>query len=82
MKELPVRKHPRLKEYDYSGAGFYYVTICTYNKQPILSRVFKSMSTRLCNQYDNIEGGKTWQTSFYDKVITSEEAYRPIYHYI
>ena len=27
MKELPERKHPRLKQYDYSQAGNYYITI-------------------------------------------------------
>lgn len=27
MKDQPVRKHPRLKEYDYSTPGYYYVTI-------------------------------------------------------
>lgn len=25
---LPMRKHPRLKSYDYSDNGFYFVTIC------------------------------------------------------
>ncbi|MGN0568882.1 MAG: transposase [Candidatus Fimenecus sp.] len=26
--ELPKRKHPRLKQYDYSANGYYFVTIC------------------------------------------------------
>ncbi len=33
------RKHPRLKEYDYSKAGYYYVTICTQNALEILSEI-------------------------------------------
>ena len=37
--ELPKRKPARLKEYDYSIAGAYFVTICTYNKEYILSKV-------------------------------------------
>lgn len=37
--ELPQRKHPRLKSYDYSSTGVYYVTICTYKKKCLLSRV-------------------------------------------
>ena len=37
--ELPKRKHPRLKEYDYSTPGVYFVTICTQNRRCILSRV-------------------------------------------
>jgi len=36
---LPQRKHPRLKHYDYSLNGYYYVTICTHNKQGILSNI-------------------------------------------
>ena len=37
--ELPKRKHPRLKEYDYSQNGAYFITICTQNRRCILSRV-------------------------------------------
>ena len=37
--ELPKRQHPRLKEYDYSQNGAYFVTICTQNRRCILSRV-------------------------------------------
>ncbi|WP_317855306.1 hypothetical protein [Chakrabartyella piscis] len=34
--ELPKRKLPRLKEYDYSSNGAYFLTICTQKKQKIL----------------------------------------------
>ena len=37
--ELHIRKHPRLKGYDYSHNGAYFVTICTKDKACILSRV-------------------------------------------
>jgi hypothetical protein len=37
--ELPNRKQNRLKEYDYSTAGKYFVTICTKDRKCILSRV-------------------------------------------
>ena len=37
--ELPKRKHPRLKDYDYSLGGAYFITICTNNRRSILSRV-------------------------------------------
>lgn len=33
------RKQIRLKNYDYSQNGYYFVTVCTHNKQPILSEV-------------------------------------------
>ena len=30
---LPVRKNPRLREFDYSTPRFYFVTICTHEKE-------------------------------------------------
>ena len=33
---LPNRKPTRLNNYDYSKNGYYFITICTYNKQKIL----------------------------------------------
>ena len=33
---LPQRKPTRLRNYDYSQDGFYFITICTHNKQKIL----------------------------------------------
>jgi len=38
-KELPKRKHPRLKHFDYSSAGAYFVTICTQNRRCVLSQI-------------------------------------------
>ena len=35
----PKRKHPRLKDYDYSNNGYYFVTICVKDKKPLLSKV-------------------------------------------
>lgn len=35
----PNRKHPRLKEHDYSQNGCYFVTICVKNREPILSGI-------------------------------------------
>ena len=37
--EYIKRKHPRLKDYDYSQSGAYYITICTQDRQCILSRI-------------------------------------------
>ncbi len=37
--ELPKRKPTRLKGYDYSNKGAYFVTVCTYNKKHILSDI-------------------------------------------
>lgn len=37
--ELPHRKSPRLRDYDYSAPGAYFVTICTKDRKCILSRI-------------------------------------------
>ena len=36
---LPQRKPTRLKGYDYSTAGTYFITICTKDKKHLLSRI-------------------------------------------
>ena len=38
-KELPKRKPTRLKNFDYSTPGAYFVTLCTHNRKCTLSRV-------------------------------------------
>ena len=38
-KDLPKRKNLRLKYYDYSSAGAYFITICTQNRRQILSQI-------------------------------------------
>ena len=37
--ELPKRKPTRLKNYDYSQNGYYFITICTKNKEKILCNI-------------------------------------------
>ena len=40
-KNLPKRKDLRLKQYDYSSAGAYFVTICIKDGKIILSNIIK-----------------------------------------
>ena len=40
-KEMPKRKDLRLKQYNYSSAGAYFVTICTKDRNRILSNIIK-----------------------------------------
>ena len=40
-KEFPKRKELRLKHYDYSSAGAYFVTICIKDRKRILSNIIK-----------------------------------------
>ena len=39
MSAFPQRKHVRLKNYDYSQNGVYFVTICTKERKPLLSTI-------------------------------------------
>ena len=38
-KELPNRKPLRLRDFDYSIPGAYFITVCTHNKKPTLSHI-------------------------------------------
>ena len=38
-KELPKRKPTRLKGYDYSQNGAYFITICTHNRRYLFSNI-------------------------------------------
>lgn len=51
MKNLPQRKQLRLKNYDYSQAGYYFVTICAQDKEPYLGHIRDgSMELNPCGQ--------------------------------
>jgi REP element-mobilizing transposase RayT len=39
MKELPVRKHPRLKGHNYSQNGAYFITFCVKDKHEMLGQI-------------------------------------------
>ena len=39
MPDLPKRKPTRLKNYDYSSAGAYFITICTKERKKLLSEI-------------------------------------------
>ena len=41
-KDLPKRKSTRLKSYDYSSAGAYFVTICVRDRMQILSEIVRT----------------------------------------
>ncbi len=68
MDELLARKTNRLREYDYSMTGYYYVTICTYNREELFGhiennqmilnksgRIAKTAWLEIPNHFPNIE---------------------------
>ena len=55
---LPERKPNRLEKFDYSLAGYYFITICTADRKAILSRIVGAPSGRpqeiILTQYGKI----------------------------
>ena len=60
-KTLPKRKDIRLKNYDYSSAGAYFLTICTQNRKNILSTIVGEGSLSRVTWFTICEG--TWFTT-------------------
>ena len=44
--EIHHRRSIRLKEYDYSRAGAYFVTVCTHNREYLFGNVVKNENMR------------------------------------
>lgn len=43
----PSRKHPRLKNYDYSANGYYFVTVCSENMSCVFSSINRNTGCKL-----------------------------------
>ena len=87
MKELPKRKRLRLENYDYSSNGLYFITICTKNKEPILSKIVgddgshlpvRSLKTMVTREI----GFSIWQRSYNDEIIKNEKHFQRVWNYI
>lgn len=50
MQYLPQRRQARLKEFDYSSNGFYFITICTKERKCILSKIEKQPDGSVLHQ--------------------------------
>lgn len=48
--ELPARKPNRIKVYDYSQAGAYFITICTHERKKLLSAISVGTAVPGCPQ--------------------------------
>ena len=53
--EIPQRKNIRIKGYDYSQAGCYFITICVQDRHQMLGKVVGANCVRPClSEYGNI----------------------------
>ena len=57
MSELPNRKRNRLEGYDYTKMGYYFITICTKNREHIFGNVADGVM--VLNEYGKI-ADETW----------------------
>ena len=93
---LPVRKHLRLRNYDYAQNGAYFVTICTQNRAPYFDapnvgadviQTFKRYSTV---EYTHaVKAGilppydkRIWQRGYHEHIIRNDEDFRECWKYI
>ena len=74
MKYYPAKHHRRsirLKNYDYSQAGYYFVTICCYQRQCLFGDIVNSLMQ--LNQYGEIvEQTYQWLSQRYPYLILDE----------
>ena len=88
--ELPKRKPTRLKGYDYSLPGAYFITICTKDRKCILSNIvgegFHALPQNIIGQLKSYTtkkyGHQLWQRSFHDHIIRDSCDYDKIWEYI
>ena len=87
MRELAKRKTIRLKNYDYSQNGYYFITICTKERQPIFweSAPTKSIMTVIGQMKRWVSkkiGSSVWQKSYFEHIIRDENDYIKTVEYI
>ena len=70
-KELPVRKHPRLKGYDYNSNGAYFITFCVENGHEMLGKIVGR---------DALGAPCIVELSEYGKIIYKEIEETPLYY--
>lgn len=59
----------RLKNWDYGSRGFYFVTICTKNRQPYFGRIVRTQAddnieTQACNNVETQAGNNVETQNF------------------
>ena len=77
------RKSIRLKGYDYSRAGLYFIAICVHNRQCLFGEIVNN--EMVLNDFGNIahrHWEKLWQRNYHDHIIRDEQSYHRIANYI
>ena len=94
QNEFLERKHPRLKNFDYSSSDAYFLTLCTKNRAPILGKITvgrlalkppygNCTIVRSLKRMINREiSSSIWQESFFDHIIRNDEDFYQTRKYI
>ena len=83
MEKLPERKLKRLKEYDYSTNGAYFVTVCTQNRKQVLSNIIVGTGVLDCPKIQLLNYGKIADkyirqlNNFYDNISVDNYVIMP-----
>ena len=56
MNNLSKRKHLRLRNYDYTSNGYYFITICTHDKKPLVKKYQKEIEDIISQLPDRFPG--------------------------
>jgi len=80
--ELPVRKRIRLKSFDYSSPGYYFITLCTEDKEKILGDIVGHGLQDVPQMQDTVYGKLVRQqlegmARFYDNIILEKYVVMP-----
>ncbi len=80
MKELPVRKHPRLTDYDYSAKGAYFITFCVKDRHELLGKLVGRDAPGAPTSKLNAPGAPTVKLSEHGRIIDREIMKTPSYY--
>lgn len=72
MKNLPQRKSIRLKNYDYSWSGFYFITICSQNRKCLFGKITDGKMV-FNNAGKIIQWFKTMTTNYYIRGVKTNK---------
>jgi hypothetical protein len=87
--ELQKRKPTRLKNFDYSSQGAYFITKCTHNRKNLFSNIVGSIISNAIGYlkmnisrdiHNNGYSGNIFQRSFHDHIIHGEDDYLKIWN--
>ena len=79
MPDLPKRKPTRLKNYNYSSAGAYFITICTEGRKKILSEICVGTDVPDGPQINLTDYGKIAESGTHDQLLTYGGIYASLY---